>query len=174
LLAYAQELRSGIILDAKREIELDGWHVTYNETDLYTHERVIFRARLLADRPATADVAARAAFLRTHTVLILDEGALAAPLHRTGRWLKECYQAGRTPQVAVWAATQRPKEVSNLMFTEAWTIMVSLAPAPPELDRGKLSGLLPISFEAACKEKWPPYTWYAHIRGQEAVTFAAR
>lgn len=167
-LGYVASVTSVIVHDPKREITLPGFPILENPADLYRYPRVIWRPPALSDPLTTADAAASAAIRRGHTLLYLDEAALAAPGQRIGAWLREAFLAGRSRGVAIWGATQRPKDVHNMIFSEAWAFFI--APTLAGFDRAKVRGFVGEDFEPLCQKLWPPYTFLAYTRGQPAGT----
>jgi energy-coupling factor transporter ATP-binding protein EcfA2 len=164
-LGYCACMPSAIVHDPKHEIELDGFVTSSDEAVLLTEPRVIWRPPLLADPIAVGDVAGYAALKRQHTCLYLDEAAYVSTASRIGRWLSAAIRMGRSAGVGIWGATQRPKDVSNLFFSEAWVIICS--PWVVGFDQEKIRGFVGEDFRSIVTKSWPEYTFYMVRRGEK-------
>lgn len=164
-LGYVQKMPSAIVHDPKHEIELPGFEVTEDPRDLLRKPRLIWRPPLLADPLKVGDMCGYAALTRGNTCLYLDEAAYVTTSAQIGRWLAAAIRMGRSKGVGIWAATQRPKDVHNLFFSEAWVILCS--PLVVGFDRDKIRGFTGEDFASVVTKEWPPFTFYMVRRGQK-------
>ncbi|PSR33024.1 MAG: hypothetical protein C7B46_11520 [Sulfobacillus benefaciens] len=169
---YAGKMPSIIIVDSKHDTPaLPGFVVSEDPKAMGRTARIVWRPPRLADPIQTGDLAAWYALQRGATCLMLDEAALVAPGQRMGPYLRAAIITGRSPGVGVWALTQRPKDVHNLFFTEAWAYFVS--PWVSGVDMDKIQGFLPEEFGtkrqkllANVPAEASRYAWYVVERGQ--------
>lgn len=164
-LGYVAKMPSAIVHDPKHEIELPGFKVTEDQRDLMREARVIWRPPVLADPIQVGNVAGYAALMRKHTCLYLDEAAHVSSSTRIGPWLRAAITMGRSDEVGIWAATQRPVDVHNLFFSEAWVILCS--PLVVGFDRDKIKGFTGDDFISIVRKQWPPFTFYMVRRGEK-------
>lgn len=167
-LGYVRHIPSAIVHDPKHEIELPGFTVTEDRRDLMKYAQVIWRAPLLMDTQVVADALGYAALTRTATTLYLDEAAYVTDSHRISKWLGAAIRMGRSKNVGIWAATQRPKDVHNLFFSEAHVIAVS--PIVVGFDREKIRGFTGDDFETVCNQEQPQFSFYVIYRGEKTGT----
>jgi hypothetical protein len=165
-LSYVCRAASGIVLDVKHEITLPGWAVTTDPQELWTTPRLIWRPAGTMDPIVAGGLAGAAALARGETVLYLDEAALVAPGQRIHDHLRAAIMTGRSRGVAVWAATQRPVLVSNLLFSEAQAFFA--APLTLASDRQKVAGWIP-GYDAWAQQDWPPHTFAFWRSDVEAI-----
>lgn len=165
-LFYIQQMASAIILDSKHEITLSGFTVTADPREMGRLARVIWRPDDTADPVETGDLAGWYAKKRKHTCLYLDEAALVAPGQKIGRHLRGAIITGRADGVGIYAATQRPKDVHNLFFSEAWAYFVSLLVT--SFDREKILGFVGEDFlKHIHLAESMSYAFYAVRRGEK-------
>ncbi|AEJ41354.1 hypothetical protein TPY_3202 [Sulfobacillus acidophilus TPY] len=164
-LGYVAHMPSVIVHDPKHEIELPDFVIISRAEDMLRHPRVIWRSPQLADPVDAGNWAGYAALQRKHTCLYLDEAALVTTANRIGPWLRAAIITGRSQGVGVWAATQRPKDVSNLFFSEAHAILVS--PLLVGFDVEKVKGFVPEDYLSLRNKEFPPFSFYAVRRGEK-------
>lgn len=173
---YAEKMPSIIIVDSKHDTPaMPGFVVSEDPQAMGRTARIVWRPPRLADPIHTGDLAAWYALQRGATCLMLDEAALVAPGQRMGPYLRAAVITGRQPGIGVWALTQRPKDVHNLFFTEAWAYFVS--PWVSGVDMDKIQGFLPEEFVtlrqqilAKGGQNANRYAWYVVQRGQSTGT----
>lgn len=174
---YAEKMPSIIIVDSKHDTPaIPGFVLSENDRIMASTPRVVWRPPRLADPVETGNLAAWYALQRGATCLMLDEAALVAPGQRMGPYLRGAVITGRSPGVGVWALTQRPKDVHNLFFTEAWAFFVS--PWVTGIDMDKIQGFLPDEWTSRRQKVLAmgmsavnQYAWYVIERGQSHGKF---
>jgi hypothetical protein len=162
-LGYVAKMRSAIVVDPKHEIELPGFRISHDPVQMRLSPRVIWRPPGTMAERDVADAAGYAAMCRNNTTLYVDEIGAVCNATAMGDWLKAAIRMGRSKGVGVWGATQRPKDVHNLWFSEAWTLLVS--PLLAGFDRDKVRGFVADDYIQLVTQEWPPYTWYLYHRG---------
>lgn len=159
---YLEHTSSLIVLDPKWEITLPNALITQNPRDMLKYRRVIYRPPLDCDPVEAGDQAGGVALKRTNTCLWIDEAAIVSPGQRIGRNLRAAIVMGRSKNVGIWAATQRPKDVHNLLFSEAWAYFVSGSLI--ETDEAKVNSF--VSGYAGVKKVLKRFEFYCYMKGE--------
>lgn len=64
-------------------------------------------------------------YLRRNTIVLLDEAMQVTPSPSVvPEWLRGCLQRGRQLSVGIWSLTQRPKNISPLLISEATHLFI--------------------------------------------------
>ncbi|WP_020374110.1 ATP-binding protein [Sulfobacillus thermosulfidooxidans] len=163
-LSFLNRVPSLIIVDPKHEITIKDVPITSNPKDMLVYPRIIYRPTGAQDPIEAGDQAGGCALLRGDTCLYLDEAAILAPGQRIGRNLRAAIILGRSKNVGVWAATQRPKDVHNLFFSEAYAYFV--APYLITDDARKVMGFVR-GYEEFHAKDWPKHTFWFYRKGEK-------
>lgn len=99
-------------------------------------------------------------YLRRNTIVLIDEAMMVTPSSGSiPEYLRGCLQRGRQLNIAIWSLTQRPKNISPLLISEATHLFIFRLNL--NQDREKLVEV------TGCTEfyqKPPQYTfWYLNL-----------